>query len=211
VDGGNVRNPIEGGTGQNFSQEVVQEFQISTTNFDLSTGITGFGAVNIITRSGTNDFRGTAYTYFRNDAMAAYPSLARNSLTEDPDFKRSQSGAVFGGPIRRNRAHFFASYEYTHQDGVYVVQPDLRSVGEFGALAPAPYRGHQGSGRVDVHVSDKTNLFVRYSHDSNTNSGPFGIPVPPSNFVSNDNYVDQQLFGLTTILSNTLVNDLPFG
>ena len=42
VDGGNVRNPIEGGTGQNFSQEVVQEFQISTTNFDLSTGIAGF-------------------------------------------------------------------------------------------------------------------------------------------------------------------------
>ena len=210
VDGGNVRNPIEGGTGQNFSQEVVQEFQISTTNFDLSTGITGFGAVNIITRSGTNDFRGTAYTYFRNDAMAAYPSLARNSLTEDPDFKRSQSGGVFGGPIRRNRAHFFASYEYSHQDGVYVVQPDLRSVAEFGALAPAPYRGHQGTGRVDFHVSDKTNLFVRYSHDSNTNSGPFGIPVPPSNFVSNDNYVDQQLVGLTSILSNTLVNDLRF-
>ncbi len=58
VDGGNVRNPIEGGPGQNFSQEVVQEFQISTANFDLSTGIAAFGAINIVTRSGSNDLRG---------------------------------------------------------------------------------------------------------------------------------------------------------
>ena len=63
VDGGNVRNPVEGGTGQNFSQEVVQEFQISTANFDLSTGIAAFGAINVVTRSGSNDFRGAGYFY----------------------------------------------------------------------------------------------------------------------------------------------------
>ena len=79
VDGGNVRNPIEGGTGQNFSQEVVQEFQISTANFDLSTGIAAFGAINIVTRSGSNVFRGAGYYYYRNDQIAAYPSLPRNT------------------------------------------------------------------------------------------------------------------------------------
>src|SRR5206468_469327 len=62
----------------------------------------------------------------------------------------------------------------------------------------------------DYRASDKHSLFVRYSHDGNTNSGPFGIPVPPSNFVSNNNYVDQQLVGLTSVLSSTLVNDLRF-
>lgn len=210
VDGGNVRNPVEGGTGQNFSQEVVQEFQISTTNFDLSTGITGFGAINVVTRSGSNDVRGAAYSYYRDHNMAAYPSLARSSLTDDPDFSRSQSGFVLGGPIRKDKAHFFGSYEYTNQEGVYIVQPDLRSVAEFGTLAPAPYRGHQGSGRVDYRFNNQHSMFVRYSHDSNTNSGPFGIPVPPSNFVSNRNYVDQQLVGVTSILSNTLVNDVRF-
>src|SRR5260370_691000 len=50
VDGANIRNPVEGGTGQNFSQEVVHEFQISSTNFDLSTGITPFACTNIRTR-----------------------------------------------------------------------------------------------------------------------------------------------------------------
>jgi hypothetical protein len=210
VDGGNVRNPIEGGTGQNFSQEVVQEFQISTANFDLSTGIAAFGAINVVTRSGTNDFHGAGYTYFRNQDMAAYPSLARTTLTDNPEFSRSQSGFTFGGPFQKDKFHFFANYEYTDQKGVYVVQPDLGSVSSFGTLAPAPYGGHQFSGRVDYRFNDKHSLLARYSHDGNTNSGPFGIPVPPSNFVSNDNNVNTELVGLTSILSNTLVNDFRF-
>src|SRR5262249_60943553 len=106
--------------------------------------------------------------------------------------------------------HFFASYEYTNQSGVYIVQPDLRSVSDFGTLASAPYNGHQLSGRVDHRFSDRNSMFVRYSHDGNTNSGPFGTPVPPSNFVSNKNYVDQQIVGFTSILSGTLVNDFRF-
>jgi hypothetical protein len=77
VDGGSVRNPVEGGPGQNFSQEVVQEFQISTANFDLSTGIAAFGAINVVTRSGSNDLRGAAYFYHRDENISAYPSLAR--------------------------------------------------------------------------------------------------------------------------------------
>jgi hypothetical protein len=210
VDGGNIRNPIEGGTGQNFSQEVVQEFQISTANFDLSTGIAAFGAINVVTRSGSNDVRGAAYLYQRDNSMAAYPSLARNPLTDDPEFSRRQTGFVIGGPILRDKMHFFGSYERTDQEGVYVVQPDLPSVAKFGTLAAAPYEGNQFSGRVDYRINDKHSMFVRYSHDGNLNSGPFGTPVPPSNFVSNDNWVDQQLVGITSVLSGNLVNDFRF-
>src|SRR5262249_22479653 len=101
VDGANIRNPVEGGTGQNFSQEVVQEFQISSTNFDLSTGITAFGAINITTRSGSNDFHGAGYFYFRDHNMSAYPSLKRNSLTDDPFFARRQGGVTVSGPIKK--------------------------------------------------------------------------------------------------------------
>ncbi len=208
VDGGNVRNPVEGGTGQNFSQEVVQEFQISTANFDLSTGITAFGAINVITRSGTNDYHGAGYYYHRNNEMAAYPSLVRNSLTDDPDFSRKQGGLVIGGPIVKDKLLFFGSYEHTDQNGVYVVQPDLPSVAGFSTLAAAPYKSNQGSGRIDIHPGGKHSFFGRVSYDGNTNSGPFGTPVAPSNFVSNTNNVDQELFGWTSVLSSSLVNDI---
>ncbi len=210
VDGGNVRNPVEGGTGQNFSQEVVQEFQLSSTNFDLSTGITAFGSINIVTRGGSNDFHGAAYFYFRDHNLGAYPGLARNSFTNDPFFARRQSGFVFSGPLKKDKLHFFTNFEYTNQAGVYIVQPDLPSVAGFGTLAPAPYRGKQFSGRVDYRYNDKHSMFIRYSHDGNTNSGPFGTPVPPSNFVSNRNWVDQYLLSVTSVVSDKLVNDFRF-
>jgi carboxypeptidase family protein len=208
VDGGNVRNPVEGGTGQNFSQEIVQEFQISTANFDLSTGITAFGAINVITRSGTNDLRGAGYIYDRNNNIAAYPSLVHTSLTDNPDFSRKQGGVVIGGPIVKDKLHFFGNYERTSQNGVYIVQPDLPSVSGFATLAPAPYNADQLSARIDYHPGGKHTMFGRVSYDGNTNSGPFGTPVAPSNFVSNKNNVDQELFGVTSVLSGSIVNDL---
>ena len=212
IDGGNVRNPVEGGTGQNFSQEVVQEFQLSSTNFDLSTGITAFGAINIVTRGGSNDFHGSGYFYFRDHNMAAYPSLARTSITNDPFFARRQGGFLLSGPIKKDKLHFFFNLEYTNQFGVYIVRPDLASVAGFGTIAPAPYTGKQLSGRVDYRYSDKHSLFIRYSHDGNRNSGPFtaGIPTLPSNHVSNKNWVDQYLLGVTSVINPRVVNDLRF-
>ena len=210
VDGGNIRNPVEGGTGQNFSQEVVQEFQLSSTNFDLSTGITAFGAINIVTRGGGNDYHGSGYFYFRDHNTGAYPSLKRNTITQDPFFARRQSGFSIGGPIKKDKLFFFGNFEYTNQFGVYVVQPDLPSVAGFGTLAPAPYKGKTFGFRIDDRLSDKHSGFIRYSHDGNSNAGPFGIPVPPSNFVSNKNWVDQYLLGVTSVLRPNVVNDFRF-
>lgn len=212
VDGANIRNPVEGGTGQNFSQEVVQEFQISSTNFDLSTGITAFGAINIVTRSGGNDFHGAGYFYFRDHNMAAYPSLKRNSISNDPFFARRQGGVTLGGPIKKDRAFFFFNFENTNQTGVYVVQPDLPSVAAFATLAPAPYTGRQYNGKLDYHLNDQHSLFARYSHDGNQNTGPFtaAVPTVPSNFVSNKNWVDQYELGASSMLRPTLLNDFRF-
>ena len=210
VDGGNVRNPVEGGSGTNFSQEVVQEFQLSSTNFDLSTGITAFGAVNVVTRSGGNDFHGAGYFYFRDHNTAAYPSLDRNPFVANPFFARRQGGFRLGGPIRKDRLFFFFNFENTNQSGVYVVQPDLPSLSALGTIAPAPFHGQTLSAKFDYQVNAKNTLFVRYSHDGNNNSGPFGIAVPPSNFVANKNWSDQSLLGLTSVLTPSVVNDLRF-
>src|SRR5579872_465658 len=101
VDGATINDTVTSGTQQNFSQEIVQEFQVSEANFDLSTGRTGGGAINVITRGGSNDFHGAGYFYFRDHNLAAYPYLQRDPLHPDPFFARRQGGFWLGGPPSR--------------------------------------------------------------------------------------------------------------
>ncbi len=208
VDGGNIRNNIEGNTGMNFSQEVVEEFQLSSANFDLSTGITSVGAVNIVTRTGTNDLRGSGYFFFRNNEMAAYPALRRDALEPDPEFSRRNPGAWLGGPIRRDRLFFFGNYEHTTQEGVVTFQPNLASAAPLSGVFPNPYSGHLISLRADWRASNDHTAFIRYSHDRNSGFGPSGGASLPSNWLRNENRSEQTVFGLTSILSPRLLNDL---
>ena len=210
VDGGNVRNPIEGQTGMNFSQEVVQEFQLSSNNFDLSTGITSVGSVNVVTRTGGNDFHGSAYMFYRDNHMAAYPGLARNAANPDPFFVRRNPGVWFGGPLVKDRLFFFTNYEYNNQTQVFTVQPDIPSVRGLAGNFGSPYRGHLFSSRFDWKVSEKNTLFVRLSHDRNRGFGPSGGAPLPSNWLQNKNHSNQGVLGLTTIIKPTLVNDFRF-
>ena len=226
VDGGNVRNSIEGETGMNFSQEVIQEFQLSSSNFDLSTGITSVGAVNIVSRSGGNEFHGSGYYFFRDHNMSAYPGLKRvcqetptnpvclnegsRKRVEDPYFVRSNPGLWFGGPIVKNRAYFFANYEYTRQVQAFVVQPNVPSVAGLAGNFSSPYNGHLFSVKADLKINDKHNLFARYSLDKNKGFGPNGGPVLPSNWLQNTNNSNQLVVGETAVLKPTLVNDFRF-
>src|SRR5215475_8633035 len=210
VDGGNIRNSIEGGTGMNFSQEVVQEFQLSSANYDLSTGITSVGSVNVVSRSGGNQFHGSGYYFFRDHNMAAYPGLAHNPFSPDPFFARRNPGVSVGGPIIKDRLFFFTNYEYMNQTQVFTVQPDLPSVSGLAGNFPSPYRGHLFSLKLDLKVSDKHSLFARYSHDGNKGVGPSSGSPLPSNWLQNTNFSDQSVLGVTSILTPTLTNDFRF-
>jgi hypothetical protein len=210
VDGGNVRNVIEGDTGMNFSQEVVQEFQLSSANFDLSTGITSVGSVNIVTRTGSNDFHGSAYFFFRDHNMAAYPGLKRNALSPDPFFARRNPGFWIGGPILKDRLFFFFNYEYMNQAQLFTVQPDLPSVAGLAGNFGSPYKGKNLSARFDYRITANHTLFARYSHDGNSGFGPNGAPTMPSNWLKNTNWSDQSVLGVTSTLKPTLVNDFRF-
>src|SRR5213080_3208191 len=92
VDGGSIMEVGNGGSAMGFSQEAVEEFQVSTANFDLSTGATASGAVNVATRSGTNQLHGSGFLFFRDHHLSAYPALHRNPFNPDPFFQRKQFG-----------------------------------------------------------------------------------------------------------------------
>ena len=102
-----------------FSQEAVREFQVLVDSYSAEFGKASGGVVNIVTKSGTNTARGSAFSYFRHDALNAkkyfdkFDIFGNPTALGEPPFQQHQGGATLGGPIRKNRAFFFASFERT--------------------------------------------------------------------------------------------------
>ena len=210
VDGGSIRNEIEGGTSMNFSQEVVQEFQVSSVNFDLSTDITSVGSINVVTRTGGNQFHGSGYFFFRDHNMAAFPALVRAPSGSSPFFARRNPGFWVGGPVKKDKLFFFFNYEYMNQAQSFSVQPNLPSVAGLAGNFGSPYVAKNLSFRLDYRLAANTNLFTRYSHDGSSGFGPVSGSTLPSNWLRNVNWSDQSILGATTTLKPTLVNDFRF-
>jgi hypothetical protein len=213
IDGGNVSDNIDVGGGissMNFSQETVQEFQISSLNFDISTPIASGGAINVVTRSGGNDFHGSAYFFYRDHNMAAYPNLIRDPLHPDPFFVRRNPGGWLGGPMIKNKLFFFFNYEFMNQVQALSVEPTSPSLLALAGTYGSPYSQKLISFRIDDHINDKHNLFFRYSHDGNSGFSQGLTLGDPSTWVRNTNWADQAIIGLTSALTPTLVNDARF-
>jgi carboxypeptidase family protein len=214
VDGGNISDNIDvggGGQSMNFTQEVVQEFQLSELNIDLSSPIQTGGSINVVTRSGSNNWHGSAYFFYRDHNMAAYPNLDRLPSDPNPFFVRRNPGASLGGPIIKDKLFFFFNYEFLNQ---VQAQSDTTTDPAFTALQgtyASPYAAKKITARFDYHLNSKNNMFLRYSHDGNGGFGPaLELGGDPSSWPHNVNWADQSIFGITSILTPTLVNDARF-
>ncbi len=212
VDGADINLIGTIGAALQVSQEATQEFQVSTVNFDLSTSLTSNGAINIVTRAGGNDYHGSGFYFYRDHNLAAYPGLRRDPSNPDPFFQRRQFGLQIGGPIRKDRAFIFSSYERNDQRGVLSIQPSTLEFAALGGIFPSPFLGNQFNVRVDVRLHPNYNAFVRYTHDGNSLFGPFDgqNDALPSGWSRIKNWVDQSIVGLTSVVSAELVNDLRF-
>ena len=123
--------------------ESIQEVNISTNDFDAEQGMTGGAAVTVITKSGTNDFRGTLFTMYDSSALRTFTwDENRAGAEEKPKTTRSISGGSLGGPIKKNKLFFFANWEGTFErvgfSNTYSVPTaDFRS-GNFNRMLGAP-------------------------------------------------------------------------
>jgi len=116
VDGADATDNSTNGVRSTVSQEAVQEFQIINNSYAAEYGRAAGGVVNIITRSGSNDFHGDVFGYLRNrDIQAVNPF----STVPNPAYTRVQAGAAFGGPIKKDKTYYYFSYEVTrrHETG----------------------------------------------------------------------------------------------
>jgi hypothetical protein len=212
VDGGSIMSVFNGGAAMGFSQEVVEEFQITSVNFDLSTGLTASGSLNTVTRSGGKDFHGSAFLFFRDHNLAAYPGVDRDSFNADPFFQRRQSGGSMGGPLIKDRVSFFASYERSEQRSVIATQQFTPEFAHLSRITPSPQFQNQFSVRLDVRATKLHDVFVRHTHDGVRLFAPTSTSSLsyPSSWRNATAWSDQSLMGITSTLRPNLVNDLRF-
>ena len=123
VDGADATDNSVNGVRSTVSQEAVQEFQIITNSYAAEYGRASGGVVNIITRSGSNDFHGDVYGYLRNRNFQAVNPF---STTPNPAYTRVQGGVAFGGPIKKDKTYYYFSYETTrrHETGFSSIGQD---------------------------------------------------------------------------------------
>jgi Carboxypeptidase regulatory-like domain len=213
VDGGSIMAIGYTGSAMGFSQEAVQEFQVSAVGFDLATGITDQGSINVVTRSGANAVHGAALYFFRDHTLAAYPALKRDAANPDPFFQRRQFGFAIGGPVVRDRVFFFANWERNEQRGVAATTLLTPEFAHFSRVTPTPLFGDLLSVRFDAALSHGETAFVRYSHDGSrgfSSNSPANAAAYPSQWFSESAWSDQSLLGLTSVVRPTVVNDFRF-
>jgi hypothetical protein len=108
VDGADNTDNSVNAARSTVSQEAVQEFQVATNSYAPEFGRATGGIINVVTKGGTNDFRGNVFGFLRHRSFQARNAFAP---IEDPPFTRAQYGATFGGPLKKDRTFFFAAFE----------------------------------------------------------------------------------------------------
>jgi hypothetical protein len=186
IDGGDNNDDTVGGLLQLFPLEAIQEFNVQTARFKAEYGRSNGGVMNIVTKSGTNDLRGSWFTLFRDKAMNAQTFSEQLAEVDKQDYRRWQYGGSFGGPILRDRAHFFFAAERTQQDTFQAVDTLGLFPSENGVFS-TPYRENLLTGKVTTNLSATQYLSVRYGR--NSNEQPYGADArtPPSGWGTSTN------------------------
>ena len=229
IDGGDNKDNAVGGILQNFSMEGIQEFALSTQRFSAANGRSGGALLSVVSKSGSNAFHGSAFGFFRDDALNANaPKLlaeARGDSTEGaekPPFNRQQFGGSFGGPIKKDRAFFFGAIERTRERGNSFVAADdqekISFLEPFGyqavALLPQPFNDWQYTVKGDFVLSPKHQLVVRFAGQNNDalndQAGFLIVRTDLSGGNESLNTLYNFLTSLTSTLSASTVNQFTY-
>ena len=194
VDATGVKDPRqEANLRLNISLDSIAEFRVSSGLYNAESGNGAGAQMNLVSKSGTNQYHGSAFEFFRNDKLDA----RRPIDAARPPFRLNQFGGNIGGPIRKNKTFFFANYEGLEQrlastiigfvpsaafkTRVKSASPALASVADafrpgtsttadanidqLSVAASQPWQERSGLIKIDHNFNSKTSLFVRYNID----------------------------------------------
>lgn len=160
IDGIDDNDPARSGGRQAVIQDAVQELVVLQNNFSAEYGRAGGAIVNLITKSGTNAFRGTGFWYVRDESLNALNNLDAGRRDapgfEKPPFNFNQVGGSLGGPILRNKSFFFGAYQYQDIDSLAgtsrIFTPTAAGMSLLRAQVAAGLASPATIGLLDEHV-----------------------------------------------------------
>ncbi|HKH47151.1 MAG TPA: TonB-dependent receptor [Thermoanaerobaculia bacterium] len=174
IDGGDNTDDTIGGALQNFNLESVEEFNIQTQQYKAEYGRSTGGVLTVVTKTGTNDFKGSLWGFFRDDSLNTKTEAEKQAGIDKQPYERKQYGLAVGGPIVRDKAHFFATYEKTERETSYTIDSD--PPGPLGPIFPnlqgqsvaTPFEDELLTAKATYDVSAKQYLQVRYGYQKNS-------------------------------------------
>jgi hypothetical protein len=223
---GRTRAPFQ------FSQETVQEFRVATSTFSAEFGRAAGGLVNAITRSGTNQWRGTAFYYIRDDAWNANGFFNNANNVPKPPERRQQFGGNIGGPLIRNRLFWFLNYDQQVRTEPVTVTLGARLESEIRALRgperelaerffrplvrsiPRDFDQITVFPRLDWQITPAHTLTLTHNFQQfDSRNGVFTTPTTTTNVTGNaKNFTNSytSVLALSSVLTPTVLNEFRF-
>jgi hypothetical protein len=209
VDGGNNNDDYLGqgfGSQARTALESVQEFQVLTNQYDAEFGRTTGGVVNAITKQGTNQLHGSGFGFWTDSSVTAKDYFVRTQNLAKPETKKQQWGGTLGGPIVRDRAHYFLSLERIlineGRSSVFATRPEKN----FAISQDTDVWNYMA--RADHQLSAGQTYSVRWLYESSPQLRQFNPGITEST-LREESDIDQTVVGtLSSVFGNTRFNTL---
>src|SRR5687768_11064233 len=209
VDGVSNDQIVTAGNRGGFSLEAVREFAVMTNQFSAEYGLSSGAVFTVITRSGTNDLAGRMFVFHRGDGMDAQNPFSKAQGSGKAPFSQQRFGGFLGGPIVKDRLHYFGSYEGSRQRETSVITASVVPLAE--RETPNPSDGHNAFIKLDGRMSDKHSMTLRYRADKNESTGnSIGGLNTRERGTNSDSLVQDIVGSMTTILSSRALNEFRF-
>jgi hypothetical protein len=208
VDGGDNTDDTIGGALQNFNLESVQEFNIQTQQYKAEYGRSTGGVLTVVTKTGTNQLSGSAWGFFRKDSLNTESEAEKIAGNGKNDYDRKQYGASLGGPILKDKVHFFATYEKTDRKTSYVVGAPV--LVENGQAFQTPFKDDLFTAKITDNISPKQYLQVRYGYQKNSDKYSATAFSAPDSLGTVTNKYSSILAGHSLQIGSDSLNEILF-
>ena len=184
------------------SRDAIAEYQIVTNMFDITMGRSVGLQVQAISKAGSNSYNGSTYGYFRSDKLNAADAYTGKVLP----YSNQQVGATLGGPIIKDRMHYFFSYEYQREPNSIVIGPSIYR-GDTITL-PADTFQHYALGRADYQLTSKDHLILRGNYFDWQNPHFFSATTSPTRGAERFHHSNFVTGNWSRVVRNNLLEEL---